>query len=127
MRVYGAVGDRKSTNMDISNYPTRCYKPCQKDRWNVVCAVYDTTSSKSLLWVNHGKIRDFACRLPLKPSTLNLFNRGVHFDDASGFNRYIESMEMFNYYKTILSGLIAARMTYLCEKYKILKRGDGST
>ena len=30
----------------------------------------------------------------LKPSTLNLFNRVVHFDDASGFNGYIESVEI---------------------------------
>ena len=42
--------------------------------------MYDTTSGKSSLWVNHGKIRDSACRLPLKASTLNLFNRVVHFD-----------------------------------------------
>ena len=54
---------------------------------------------------------DFACRLPLKPSMLNLFNRVVYFDDASGFNDYIESVEMYNYYKSIPSGLIAARMT----------------
>ena len=53
--------------------------------WNVVCVVYDTTSGKSSLWVNHGKIREFACRLPLRASTLNLFNRVVHFDNASGF------------------------------------------
>ena len=75
--------------------------------------MYDTTSSKSSLWVNHGKIRDFACRLPLKVSTLNLFNRVVHYDDASGFDGYIESVKMYNYYKSIPSGLIAARMTYL--------------
>ena len=43
--------------------------------------------------------------------TLNLFNSVVHFDDASGFNGYIESMEMFNYYKTIPFGLITGRMT----------------
>ena len=127
MRVYGAVGDRKPDHIDISNFPTSYYNPCQKDIWNVVCVVYDTTSGESLLWVNHGKICDFACRLPLKPSTLNLFNRVVHFDDASGFNGYIESVEMYNYYKSIPSGLIAARMTYLCEKYKIPKRADGST
>ena len=42
--------------------------------------MYDTTSGKSSLWVNHGKIRDFVCRLPLKASALNLFNRVVHFD-----------------------------------------------
>ena len=66
-------------------------------------------------------------RLPLKPSTLILFNRVVHFDDANGFNGYIESVEMYNYYKSIPSGLIAARMTYLCKKYKIPKRADGST
>ena len=71
MRVYGAVGDRKSTYMDISYFPTRYYNPCQKDRWKVFCIVYDITSSKSSLWVNHGKICDFAYRLPLKPSTLN--------------------------------------------------------
>ena len=85
------------------------------------------TSGKSSLWVNHGKIRNFACRLPLKSSTLKLFNKVVHFDDANGFNGCIESVEMHNYYKSIPSGLIAARMTYLCEKYKILKRADGST
>ena len=56
--------------------------------------MYDTTSGKSSLWVNHGKIRDFAYRLPLKTSTLNLFNRVVDFDDASGFDGYIESVEV---------------------------------
>ena len=34
---------------------------------------------------------------------------------------------MYNYYKSIPSGLIAARMTYLCEKYKIPKGADGSS
>ena len=58
--------------------------------------------TQSSLWVIHGKIRDSACRLPLKPSKLNLFNRVVHFDDASGFDGYID--------------LIAARMTYLLWK-----------
>ena len=37
MRVYG-VAD-KPTHMDISNFPTSYYNPCQKDRWNVVCVV----------------------------------------------------------------------------------------
>ena len=69
--------------------------------------MFDTTSGKSLLWVNHEKIRDFACRLPLRASELCLFNRAVHFDCASGF----ESVEMYNYYKSIPTGLIAARMT----------------
>ena len=96
--------------MDISNFPTSYYNSCQKDRWNVVCVVYDTISSKSSLWVNHGKICDFACPLPLKPSTLNLFNRVVHFDDASGLNGYIECVDMFNYYRTIPSGLISAEI-----------------
>ena len=81
----GAVGDRKPNYMGISNFPTSYYNPYQKDRWNVVCVVYATTSSKSLLWVNHGMVYDFACRLPIKPGTLNLFNR-------------VESVEMFNYY-----------------------------
>ena len=90
-------------------------------------SVYDTTSSKSSLWVNHGKICDFACCLPLKLSTLNLFNIVAHFDDASGFNGYIQSVETFNFHKNIPSGLIAARMTYLCEKYRIQKRDDGCT
>ena len=85
--------------------------------------MYDTTSGKSSLWVNHGKIGDFACRLPLKASTLNLFNRFVHFDGASGF----ESVEMYNYYQSIPTGLIAAQMNYLCDKFKIPKRADGST
>ena len=108
MRVYGAVGDRKPDNMDISNFPTSYYNPCRKDRWNVVYVVYDTTSGKYSLWVNHGKICDFAC-----PYTMNSFNRVVHFDDASGFNGYIESVEMYNYYKYISSGIVAVRMTYL--------------
>ena len=81
-RVYAVAG--KPHYMDISNFPTSYFNPCRKDKWNVACVVYDTTSGKSSLWVNHGKIRDFACRLPLKASTLNLFNRVVHFDDASG-------------------------------------------
>ena len=119
MRLHGVAG--KPTHIDILNFPTSYYNPCEKDRWNVVCVVYDTTLSKSSLWVNHGNVCDFACRLPMKPSTLNLFNRVVHFDKASGFNGYIGSVEMFNYYKTILSGFITPRMTYLCEKYKILE------
>ena len=89
--------------------------------------MYDITSGKSALWENHGKIHDCACRLPLKPSTLNLFNRVVHFDDPNGFNSYIESVEVYNYDKSIPYGLITARMTYLCEKYKILKIADGRT
>ena len=71
MRVYGVAG--KPNYMDISNFSTSYYNPCRKDKWNVVCIVYDTTSGKSSQWVNHGKIRDFARRLPLKASTLNLF------------------------------------------------------
>ena len=46
--------------------------------------------------------------VPLKASTLNLFNRVVHFDDASSFDGYIESVEMYNCYKSIPSGLIVA-------------------
>ena len=124
MRVYD-VAD-KPHSMDISNCPTSYYNPCRKDMWNVVCVVYDTTSGKSSLWVNHGKIRDFACRLPLRASTLNLFNRVVHFDESSGFNGYIESVEMYNYFKSIPTGLISARMTYPCETFKIPKRADGT-
>ena len=112
MRVHGVAG--KPHYMDISNFPTRYFNPCRRNKWNFVCVVYDTTSGKSSLWVNHGKIRDYACRLPLI-ATLNLFNRVVHFDDASGFDGYIESV-----------GRIAARMTYLCEKFKIPKRADGN-
>ena len=97
----------------------------QRDKWNVVCVVYDTTSGKSSLWVNHGKIRYFACRLPLKAGTMNLFNRVVYFD--GGFDGYVKSVEMYNCYKSIPTGLIAARMTYLCETFKIPKRADGST
>ena len=72
MRVHGVAS--KPQYMDISNFPTSYYNPCRRDKWNVACVVYDTTSGKSSLWVNHGKIRDFACRLPLRASTLNLFN-----------------------------------------------------
>ena len=39
MKVYDAVGDSKLDNMDISNFPTSHYNPCQKERWNVVCVV----------------------------------------------------------------------------------------
>ena len=100
MRVYGVAGVAGKHNyMDILNFPTSYYNPCRKDKWNVVCVVYDTTYGKPSLWINHGKIRDFACRLPLKASTLNLFNKVVHFDDASGIDGYIESIEMYNYYK----------------------------
>ena len=67
----------------------------------------------TLLLANHGKIRDFACPLPLRAGMLNLFNRVVHFDESSGFNGYNESVEMYNYFKSIPAGLISARMTYL--------------
>ena len=87
--------------------------------------MYDNTSGKSSLWVNLGKIRDFACLLPLKASTLNLFNRVDHFDGASGFDGYIKCRDV--HYKFIPTDLIAARMTYLCETFKIPKRADGST
>ena len=126
MRVYGVAGSPYNY-MDISSFPTSYFNPCRRDKWNIVCVVYDTTSGKSSLWGNHGKICDFACCLPLKASTLNLFNRVVHFDGASGLDGYIESVEMYNYYKSIPTGLIAAQMTYICEKFKILKRADGST
>ena len=123
IRVYGVAG--KFHYIDISNFTASYFNPCRRDKWNVVCVVYDTTSGKSSLGVNHGNIRDFAC-LPLRASTLNLFNRVVHFDDASGFDGYIESVEMYNYYKSIPTGPIAARMTYFCEKCKISKRADGN-
>ena len=55
---------------DISNFPTSYFNPCRRDKWNVACVVYDT---KFPLWVNQGKIRDFACRLPLEASTMNFF------------------------------------------------------
>ena len=115
MRVYDVAA--KPHYMDISNFPTNYYNPCRRDMWNVVCVVYDTTPGKSSLWINHGKIGYFACRLPLRASTLNLFNRVVYFDESSGFNGYIESVE-------IPTGLIAARITYLCEMFKIPKRAD---
>ena len=124
MQVYG-VAD-KPYYMGLSNFPTIYYNPCRKDMWNVVCVVYDTTSGKSSLWVNHGKICDFACRLPSMASTLNLFNRVVYFDESSGFNGYIESVEKYNYFKSIPTGLISAQMTYLFEKFKIPERADGT-
>ena len=51
MRVYGAAV--KPDYMDITNFPTSYCNPCRKDKWNVVCVVYDTNSIKSSLWVNH--------------------------------------------------------------------------
>ena len=95
MRVYGEAG--KPHYIYISNFPTSYFNPCRRDKWNVVCVVYDTTSGKFSLRVNHGKIRDFACHLPLRASTLKLLNRVVHFDDASGFDGYIESVEISNW------------------------------
>ena len=91
MSVHGVAG--KPTPVDILNFSTSYYNPCQKDRWNVVCVVYDTTSSKSLLWVNHGKICCVPCTL--KPSTLNLFNRVVHFDDAITNGHSIVSIKSY--------------------------------
>ena len=63
MRVYGVAG--KPTHMDISNFPISYYNPCRRDKWNVVCVVYDITSGNSSLCVNHGKICKFRV-----PSTL---------------------------------------------------------
>ena len=47
IRLYGVAGE--PNNMDISNFPTNYYNPCGKDKWNVVCVAYDTTSGKSSL------------------------------------------------------------------------------
>ena len=60
----------------------------------------------------------------LRASTLNLFNRVVYFDESIGFSGYVESVEMYNYFKSIPTGLISARMTYLCKTFKIPKRAD---
>ena len=38
MRVYGVAG--KLNYMDISNFPTSYYNPCQKDKGNVLCSVW---------------------------------------------------------------------------------------
>ena len=97
MRVYGIPGHPYNC-MNISNFPTSYYDPCRKDKWNVVCVGNDTASGKSLLWVNHGKVRDFACRLPLKASELSLFNRAVHVAGANGFGGYIESVQLLQFY-----------------------------
>ena len=48
MRVSVVAG--KPTHMDIFNFPTSYYNPCRKDKWNVVCVVYDITSGKSSQW-----------------------------------------------------------------------------
>ena len=58
MRVYGITG-HPYNYMEISHFPTSSYNPCRMYKWNVVCVMYDTTSDKSSLWVNYGKIRDF--------------------------------------------------------------------
>ena len=60
--------------------------------------------------------------MSLRASTLNLSNPVVYFDESSGFNGYIESVEMYNYFKSIPTSLISARMTYLT--FKIPKRAD---
>ena len=60
---------------------------------------------------------NFKCHIPTKPATLNLFNKVIHFSDASGFD--VAGVEIYAYYKTIAPALIQARMTYLCEKYKV--------
>ena len=107
-RVYGAdTGTR--IYMDVKNY--NYYNQYQQYKWNVVCVMYDQTgkANASSLWVNRGNVCNFTCKLPANSSTLNLFNRVVHFDMASSFNGNIERD---SYYKPIPSGLITARMTH---------------
>ena len=113
MRVYG-VAD-KPHYMDISNFPTSYYNPCRKDMWNVVCVVYGTTSGKSSLWVNHETMH----RLPLRASTLKLYIL-MNLVALMGILRVLRCTT------TIPAGLISARMTYLCETFKIPKRADGT-
>ena len=43
MRVYGVAG--KPHYIDVSNFPTSYFNPCRRDKWNVVCVVYVTTST----------------------------------------------------------------------------------
>ena len=84
IRDYDGTGtEHNYLYIDISNFPTSYYNPCWKDMWNVICLVYDTTSGKFSLCVNHGKICDFACRLPLRASTVNLFNHVICLKRAS--------------------------------------------
>ena len=94
MRVYGVAG--KPIHMDISNFPTSYYNPCRTDKWNVFCVVYDTTSGKSSLWVNHEKTSDFACRLPLRASTLYLLNE-LFISMMLMALRVILKVETYNY------------------------------
>ena len=54
----------KPAHMNNSNFPTSYYNTCRKDKWNVVCVVYDINAGKSSLRVNHGKICVFASHLP---------------------------------------------------------------
>ena len=79
-----------------------------------------------MIFKNKNTLRTPSSRLPLRASTLHLFNCVVYFDESSGFNGFIESVEMYNYYKSIPTGHITAGMTYLCEKFKIPKRADGT-
>ena len=55
MKVYGAVGDRKSDYMDISNFPTSYYNPCQRidGTLSVLCMTQlPVHSDCRMVWVN---------------------------------------------------------------------------
>ena len=102
--------------LDVKDFPTSNH-----NRRNVVCLMHDQNGRAhvSSLWANHGKVFNCTCKLPINAGTLNLFNSVVHFDSASGFNGDIECIEILTTNTAIPSGLTAARMTYLCEKYNI--------
>ena len=58
----------------------------------------------------------------LKASTLNLFNKVVHYDGASGFNGYIETVKI---YYTTTTGLFHLVLLLLERHMKSMKSRKG--
>ena len=65
-RVYGTA-TATASYIDVKDFPTSYYNPCQKGKWNVVCVMYDQTgkANASALWVNHEKVCNLTSQLPV--------------------------------------------------------------
>ena len=120
MRIYGVASTGTTpTSMDISNFSSSYHNSCEVGRWNVLRIIYNTKHPKeSAIWLNHGKLMEFTCHLPPMLATeLNFFTGD--FRDATSFDGYIGTIEIYPYFTTIPEDDTAVRMIYLCEKYSI--------
>ena len=116
MRIYGAKPTIKMLDIDV--FHTSYHNPCEAGRWNVLCIIFNTKFPKaSSVWLNHGKLLDFECRVPMPATERNFFTADLK--DVTAFNGWIGTIEIYPYFTIIPEEGTAAQMMHLCQKYDI--------